>query len=84
MHVHDNEVLGQNFRSTSFIARTGVISIDYKFMRAEEKPFAIGGTCHQVREVAQIAAASVRTMGVPRHPIPPYILECESDATTSV
>ncbi len=27
---------------------------------------AMGGTCHQVSPVAQIAAASVRTTGVPR------------------
>ena len=50
----------------------------------------IGGTCHQVRPVAHMLAASVLpnfsiawdknydkfylTMGVPRHPTPPYIL----------
>ncbi|RUS27540.1 hypothetical protein BC938DRAFT_483099 [Jimgerdemannia flammicorona] len=46
--------------------------------------FTTGGTCHQVRPVAQIEAASVRTTGVPRQPTPPYILECESEATVSV
>ena len=45
---------------------------------------ATGGTCHQVRPVAQMAAASVRTMGVPRQPRPPYMLEWLSEATTSV
>jgi hypothetical protein len=33
--------------------------------------------------VAQIAAASVRTTGVPSAPSAPYMLACESDATTS-
>lgn len=37
-------------------------------------PFVIGGTCHQVSPVAQIAAASVLTTGVPKHPNP-IILE---------
>lgn len=43
-----------------------------------------GGICHQVRPVAQMAAASVRTIGVPRAPMPPYMLECESEATVRV
>jgi len=34
--------------------------------------------------VAQILAASVRTMGVPRQPTPPYMFECESEATATV
>src|SRR5712671_7002690 len=34
----------------------------------------IGGICHQVVPVAQIAAESVRTMGVPTQPTPPYML----------
>ncbi|GBD87299.1 hypothetical protein BMS3Abin03_01228 [bacterium BMS3Abin03] len=46
--------------------------------------FAIGGTFHHVFPVAQIAAASVRTTGVPRQPSPPYIFEWLSDATTIV
>lgn len=41
-------------------------------------------TCHHVRPVAQILAASVRTTGVPRHDIPPYMLEWLSEATASV
>lgn len=31
----------------------------------------VGGTSHQVFEVARIAAASVRTTGVPKQPMPP-------------
>ena len=42
----------------------------------------VRGTCHQKLPVAQIAAASVRTTGVPTAPIPPYMFECESEATT--
>jgi len=38
-----------------------------------EPPFTTGGTCHHVVPVAQIAAASVRTIGVPRQPSPPYL-----------
>src|SRR5713101_1739932 len=40
------------------------------------------GICHQKSPVAHAAAASVRTIGVPTAPSAPYILECESDATT--
>ena len=40
------------------------------------------GICHQNSPVAQMAAASVRTTGVPSAPIAPYMLEWESDATT--
>ena len=43
----------------------------------------VRGICHQNSPVAQTAAASVRTMGVPIAPSAPYILECESDATTN-
>ncbi len=42
----------------------------------------VRGTCHQVIPVAQMAAASVRTTGVPTAPTAPYIFECESEATT--
>ena len=40
------------------------------------------GICHQKSPVAHAAAASVRTIGVPTAPNAPYILECESEATT--
>ncbi len=46
--------------------------------------FATGGTHHQVRPTAQMEAASVRTTGVPRVPVAPYVLLCESLATASV
>jgi hypothetical protein len=42
----------------------------------------VRGTDHQNVPVAQIAAASVRTTGVPTAPSAPYILEWESEATT--
>lgn len=35
----------------------------------------MGGTCHHVLPVAQMLAASVRTIGVPRQPRPPYLRE---------
>ncbi len=41
------------------------------------------GICHQNSPVAQTAAASVRTIGVPIAPSAPYMLECESEATTN-
>src|SRR4029079_1054728 len=41
------------------------------------------GICHQKSPVAQAAAASVRTIGVPIAPSAPYIFECESEATTN-
>ncbi len=41
----------------------------------------VRGICHQNSPVAQMAAASVRTTGVPRAPSAPYMLEWESDAT---
>src|ERR1700687_6055341 len=44
----------------------------------------VRGICHQNSPVAQMAAASVRTTGVPMAPSAPYMLECESEATTSV
>ena len=44
----------------------------------------VRGICHQNSPVAQIAAASVRTIGVPIAPRAPYMLECESEATTNV
>ncbi len=40
------------------------------------------GTCHQNVPVTQAAAASVRTIGVPTAPSPPYMLEWLSLATT--
>ena len=43
----------------------------------------VRGICHQNSPVAQIAAASVRTTGVPTAPSAPYMFECESDATTN-
>ena len=43
----------------------------------------VRGICHQKSPVAQIAAASVRTTGVPSAPSAPYMLEWESEATTS-
>jgi hypothetical protein len=43
----------------------------------------VRGICHQNSPVAQMAAASVRTTGVPSAPRAPYMLEWESDATTS-
>ncbi len=43
----------------------------------------VRGTCHQNSPVAQTAAASVRTMGVPTAPSAPYMLEWESEATTN-
>ncbi len=45
--------------------------------------WTVRGICHQNSPVAQMAAASVRTTGVPRAPTAPYMFECESDATTS-
>ena len=45
---------------------------------------AIGGICHQVLPVAQTLAASDRTIGVPKQPRPPYILEWLSEATVIV
>ena len=42
----------------------------------------VRGICHQKVSVAQIAAASVRTTGVPTAPTPPYMFEWESEATT--
>lgn len=47
-------------------------------------PLVTLGMRHQVLPVAQIAAASERTTGVPKHPNPPYIFECESEPTTRV
>ncbi len=43
----------------------------------------VRGICHQNSPVAQIAAASVRTTGVPMAPSAPYMFECESLATTN-
>ena len=43
----------------------------------------VRGICHQNSPVAQIAAASVRTTGVPTAPRAPYMLEWESEATTN-
>ncbi len=43
----------------------------------------VRGICHQNSPVAQIAAASVRTTGVPSAPMAPYVLAWESLATTS-
>ncbi|PUU77266.1 hypothetical protein B9Z19DRAFT_1066000 [Tuber borchii] len=42
---------------------------------------ATGGISRHVCPVAQIATASIGTIGVSRHKIPPYILLCESLAT---
>ena len=42
----------------------------------------VRGICHQNSPVAQMAAASVRTTGVPRAPSAPYMFEWESEATT--
>src|SRR5512138_1598344 len=41
------------------------------------------GICHQNSPVAQTAAASVLTIGVPTAPSAPYMFECESEATTN-
>ena len=43
----------------------------------------VRGISHQNSPVAQMAAASVRTTGVPNAPMAPYMFEWESDATTS-
>jgi hypothetical protein len=43
----------------------------------------VRGICHQHVPVAQITAASVRTTGVPTAPSAPYMLACESEATTN-
>ena len=50
----------------------------------DNSTLATGGICHQVLPVAQMAAASVRTIGVPKQPKPPYILAWLSEATAIV
>ncbi len=52
--------------------------------RPASSTLATGGTCHQVWPVAHRAAPSLRTIGVPRQPSPPYMFAWLSDATTSV
>src|SRR5882724_5402882 len=42
--------------------------------RPVNSTLTIRGICHHVLPVAQIDAASVRTIGVPTQPTPPYIL----------
>src|SRR5512146_899081 len=51
--------------------------------RPSSTTWTVRGICHQNSPVAQMAAASVRTTGVPTAPSAPYMLECESDATTN-